>query len=67
MEVKGEGKKQKTADARVREACPFFASRCNIFDSGWQAYFKGKEIIFGFGLFCFVVTIYFYIFAKTSW
>ena len=43
MEVKGEGKKRKTADARAREACPFFASQCNIFDSGWQAYFKGKE------------------------
>jgi len=43
MEVKGEGKKRKTPDARAREACPFFASRCNIFDSGWQAYFKGKE------------------------
>ena len=26
---------------------------------------KAKKIIFGFALFCFVVTIYFYIFAKT--
>ena len=43
MNMKGEGKKRKTPDARAREACPFFTSRCNIFDSGWQAYFKGKE------------------------
>lgn len=28
---------------------------------------KAKKIIFGFGLFYFVVTICFYIFAKTSW
>ena len=43
MKVKGEGKKRKTPDARAREAYPFFTSQCNIFDSGWQAYFKGKE------------------------
>ena len=66
MNMKGEGKKRKTPDARAREACPFFTSRCNIFDSGWQAYFKGKEDNLWFWtFFCFVVTIYFYIFAKT--
>ena len=43
MKVKGEGKKRKTPDARAREAYPFFTSQCNIFDSGWQVYFKGKE------------------------
>ena len=67
MEVKGEGKKRKIPDARAREACPFFASQCNIFDSSWQAYFKGKEGKLYFQRFCFVVTICFYIFAKTSW
>ena len=67
MKVKGEGKKRKTPDARAREACPFFTSQCNIFDSGWQAYFKGKEDNLWFWTFYFVVTICFYIFAKTLW
>ena len=66
MEAKGEGKKQKTADARTREACPFFASRCNIFDSGWQAYFKGKDGKLYFQRFYFGTSTYSSTFANKA-
>ena len=66
MEVKGEGKKRKTPDARAREACPFFASRCNIFDSGWQAYFKGKEDNLYFQRFYFDTSTYSSTFANKA-
>ena len=66
MKVKGEGKKRKTADARAREACPFFASGCNIFDSGWQAYFKGKEDNLYFQRFYFDTSTYSSTFANKA-
>ena len=66
MKVKGEGKKRKTPDARAREACPFFASRCNIFDSGWQAYFKGKEGKLYFQRFYFDTSTYSSTFANKA-
>ena len=67
MEVKGEGKKRKTADARAREACPFLQADVTFLIVVGKRTSKEKKIIFGFGLFYFVVTICFYIFAKTSW
>ena len=64
--MKGEGKKRKTPVARAREACPFFASRCNIFDSGWQAYFKGKEGKLYFQRFYFDTSTYSSTFANKA-
>jgi len=66
VKVKGEGKKRKTADARAREACPFFASQCNIFDSGWQAYFKGKDGKLYFQRFYFGTSTYSSTFANKA-
>ena len=51
---------------RAREACPFFTSQCNIFDSGWQAYFKGKEGKLYFQRFYFDTSTYSSTFANKA-
>ena len=60
-------KKRKTPDARAREACPFLQADVTFLIAVGKRISKAKKIIFGFGLFCFVVTIYFYILPKLTW
>ena len=67
MEVKGEGKKRKTLTRAHARRVHFLQANVTFLIAVGKRTSKAKKIIFGFGLFYFVVTICFYIFAKTSW
>ena len=63
----GEAVKAKNENllTRARESVHFLHADATFLIVVGKRISKAKKIIFGFALFCFVVTIYFHIFAKT--